>query len=126
MALQDEAIFFYSDWGILKEIKAKMPEAYLMPRLYKASQVRKTYRKLDPVIGHIDPSFNNAKTKSEAQKYGLRTWINSLGSVDEELRVNPDSPLAHELIENGVSLVQTDLPEIWIRIKNGKDTTGLK
>lgn len=126
MDVMDEVIFFDSDWEILEEIKAKMPEAFLMPRLYKTRQIRKTYRKLEPIIVHIDPGFNTPKTRRKARKFGIRTWINSLGSLDEELRLNPDSPRSHELIENGASLVQTDLPELWISIKKGTNTTDLK
>ena len=89
MNVLDEVIFFDSDWKILKAVKAKMPDAYLMPRTYKAKQIKKAYKQLDPVIVHIDPSFNTKKTISIAKKYGMRTWINSLGDLDRELSKNP-------------------------------------
>ncbi|WP_192348694.1 glycerophosphodiester phosphodiesterase family protein [Algoriphagus sp. Y33] len=126
MDVLDEVIFFDSDWQVLREIKAKLPDAFLMPRLYKTAQIRKANKKLTPVIVHIDPGFNTPKTMLEAKKYGLRIWINSLGSVDDELRVNPDSPLSHKLVENGASLVQTDLPKLWVRIKENRNAIGLK
>ncbi|SFB10759.1 glycerophosphodiester phosphodiesterase family protein [Algoriphagus aquimarinus] len=114
----DEVIFFDSDWKILAEIKSKMPTAYLMPRTYKANQIKKAYKKLDPVIVHIDPSFNTEKTIKIAQKYGLRTWINSLGDLDKELTTNPKPELAFDLVEHGANIVQTDLPAFWIGIKS--------
>ena len=113
----DEVIFFDSDWKILAEIKSKMPTAYLMPRTYKAKQIKKAYKKLDPVLVHIDPSFNTEKTIKIAQKYGLRTWINSLGDLDKELSKNPKPELAFDLVEHGANTVQTDLPAFWIGVK---------
>jgi len=117
MDMLDEVIFFDSEWDILQEIKAKMPSAYVMPRVYKAKQIKKAYKKLDPVIVHIDASFDNPQTKLEARKYGVRLWINSLGKLDEELQEYPDSPQRYRLIENGASVVQTDLPEAWLKVK---------
>ena len=118
MDVLDEVIFFDSDWQVLREIRAKLPEAFLMPRLYKTNEIRKAYRKLTPVVVHIDPGFNTPKTMLKAQKFGLRTWINSLGALDNELRVNPDSPLSHKLLEYGASMVQTDLPELWVKLRD--------
>lgn len=113
----DEVIFFDSDWDILKAVKAKMPNAYLMPRTYKAKQIKKAYKQLDPVMVHIDPSFNTEKANALAQKYGVRTWINSLGDLDRELSKNPKPELAFDLIQNGANVVQTDLPSFWVGIK---------
>ncbi|PZX53945.1 glycerophosphoryl diester phosphodiesterase [Algoriphagus ratkowskyi] len=113
----DEVIFFDSDWEILKAIKAKMPSAYLMPRTYKTKQIKKAYKQLDPVIVHIDPSFNSKKTYALAKKFGVRTWINSLGDLDRELSKNPKPELAFDLLQHGASVVQTDLPKFWIGIK---------
>lgn len=118
MNVLDEVIFFDSDWEILKAVKAKMPDAYLMPRTYKAKQIKKAYKQLDPVIVHIDPSFNTKKTISIAKKYGMRTWINSLGDLDRELNKNPIPELAFELIQFGANTIQTDLPAFWIDIKS--------
>lgn len=112
----DEVIFFDSDWKVLKTINDHMPEAYLMPRTYKTKQIKKAFKKLDPVVVHIDPSFNSEKTIELAKKYGLRTWINSLGDLDRELSVNPDPALAKELVRNGANIVQTDLPAFWLSI----------
>ena len=115
--VQDEVIFFDSDWAILKEIKTIMPEALLMPRAYKVKDIKKAQRKLNPALIHIDPSFNTRKTMSVAKKYGMRTWINSLGDLDRELTKKPNPKLALELIQYGANTVQTDLPDFWITIK---------
>lgn len=123
MQVEDEVIFFDSDWKVLKEVKAIFPEAYLMPRAYKPKHVKKAYRKLDPVMVHIDPSFNTEKTMTSATKYGLRTWINSLGDLDRKLVSNPNPEFALELIKYGANTVQTDLPEFWIGIK--MDSTSI-
>ncbi|UZD23903.1 glycerophosphodiester phosphodiesterase family protein [Algoriphagus halophytocola] len=125
MDMLDEVLFFDSDWSILRKIKAAMPEAYLMPRLYKTNQIRKAYRKLDPVVVHIDPGFNTRETMQKASKYDVRTWINSLGELDKELQLNPNSSQKTELLENGASMVQTDLPELWVNYRNSGKTKSL-
>mgnify|MGYP003648913825 CR=1 FL=1 len=117
MGVEDEMIFFDSDWKVLKEVRARMPKAYLMPRTYKIKHIKKAYNKLNPVIVHIDPSFNSQKTAEIAKKYRLRTWINSLGDLDNELSINPNPELALDLIQHGANTVQTDLPEFWIKVK---------
>ena len=117
MEVLDEVIFFDSDWKILKEVKEKMPTAYLIPRTYKAKDIKKAVKQLDPVIVHIDPSFNTQKTAALSEKFGVRTWINSLGDLDSELSKNPKPELALDLIKHGANTVQTDLPEFWIGIK---------
>ena len=117
MKVQNEVIFFDSDWKILKEIKQKMPEAYLMPRTFKTKDIKKVHKKLKPVIVHIDPSFNTEKTMALAKDFDVRTWINSLGDLDKRLTLNPDKELAQELIQHGANMVQTDLPAFWVGIK---------
>jgi glycerophosphoryl diester phosphodiesterase len=118
LEVQDEVIFFDSDWEILKEVRSKIPNAYLMPRTYNVKQIKKAYKKLDPVIVHIDPSFNTKKSISIAKKYGIRTWINSLGNLDQILKSNPNPELAFELVQHGANTVQTDLPKFWINFKS--------
>lgn len=115
--LFDEVIFFDSDWKVLQEIKSQYPAAYLMPRTYKMKEVKKAYKKLNPVIVHIDPSFNTKEVNSLAKKYGLRTWINSLGDLDNQLKSNPQPGIALELISHGANVVQTDLPAFWLSVK---------
>jgi len=113
----DEVIFFDSDWKVLQEIKSQYPDAYLMPRTYKKKQVKKAYKKLDPVIVHIDQNFNTKEVNGLAKKYGFRTWINSLGELDQKLAKDPQVEYALDLISDGANVVQTDLPEFWLTIK---------
>ncbi|SIN73453.1 glycerophosphodiester phosphodiesterase family protein [Algoriphagus halophilus] len=121
----DEVIFFDSDWKVLQEIKSQYPDAYLMPRTYKKQQVKKAYKKLDPVIIHIDPNFNTKEVNGLAKKYGFRTWINSLGELDQKLAKDPQVKYALDLISNGANVVQTDLPEFWLMIKKQTSSSSI-
>ncbi|GGF31037.1 glycerophosphodiester phosphodiesterase family protein [Echinicola rosea] len=115
----DQLIFFDADWGVLGEIRKKLSGAYLMPRTYKRGEIKKAVKKLDPVAIHIDPSFYDRRTVKLAKKHGVRIWINSLGDRDHALRGHQDVKGSIEWVERGANMVQTDLPEFWVSVRDG-------
>ncbi|WP_186758058.1 glycerophosphodiester phosphodiesterase family protein [Echinicola salinicaeni] len=116
--MEEDLIFFDSDWKVLAVIKDSIPEALLMPRAYKPKDIKKLVKQLKPKIVHIDPSFYNSKTIALAEKYELRIWINSLGTLDSELDESKDKEKAEAWIRKGANIVQTDLPAFWVGINS--------
>jgi glycerophosphoryl diester phosphodiesterase len=117
MDVVDELLFFDSDWDVLAELKANLPGAYIMPRTYKAKEIKKAVKKFNPRVVHIDPGFYTPKTVKMARKFGVRLWINALGDIDRKMQVNPDPEWAKEWLGKGATMVQTDLPEFWTKLK---------
>ncbi|UCS92036.1 glycerophosphodiester phosphodiesterase family protein [Echinicola marina] len=118
LEMEEDLIFFDSDWEILAAIQASIPEAILMPRAYKAGDIKKLAKKFKPSVIHIDPSFYSTKTITMADKYQLRIWINSLGDLDQELDKSKDKEKAAAWISKGANIVQTDLPAFWVGINS--------
>lgn len=117
----DQLIFFDADWEVLERISHKLDGAHLMPRAYKPNDIKKAVKRLDPVAIHIDPSFYTAKTIKLANKHGLRIWINSLGDRDKALKRAPDVQASCKWLEKGANMVQTDLPEFWVSVRESLD-----
>lgn len=121
--MADQVFFFDSDWEVLDEVRSLMPEAQLMPRARSLADIYKIEKRFAPAIVHIDPSFYTSKTMKLCRKFGMKTWINSLGELDRKLLENPDQKLAAELVVRGARMVQTDFVEFWVKYRgavNGK------
>jgi glycerophosphoryl diester phosphodiesterase len=121
--MADQVFFFDSDWEVLDEVRSLMPEAQLMPRARSLADIYKIEKRFAPAIVHIDPSFYTSKTMKACRKFGMKTWINSLGELDRKLLENPDQKLAAELVVPGARMVQTDFVEFWVKYRgavNGK------
>lgn len=117
MDVVDELLFFDSDWDVLGAFQTKLPDAFIMPRTYKTKEIKKAVKKFNPRAVHIDPSFYTAKTVAKAKKYGVRLWINALGDLDTEMLANPDQEWAREWLNKGATMVQTDVPSFWTKLK---------
>lgn len=117
MDVVDELLFFDSDWDVLAAFQTKLPDAFIMPRTYKTKEIKKAVKKFNPRAVHIDPSFYTPKTVAKAKKYGVRLWINALGDVDREMLANPDQEWAREWLNKGATMVQTDVPSFWTKLK---------
>ncbi|AWW28772.1 glycerophosphodiester phosphodiesterase [Echinicola strongylocentroti] len=117
----DQLLFYDGDWDVLAEIKRKYPQAYLMPRAHNKRHIKKAVKRLDPEVIHIDPSFYTPKTIETAEKFGLRIWINSLGDRDESIKSSPNVNDQMEWVHKGANMVQTDLPEFWVGVRNDSD-----
>jgi glycerophosphoryl diester phosphodiesterase len=112
--MADQVFFFDSDWEVLDQVRSLMPEAQLMPRARSVADIYKIEKRFAPVMVHIDPSFYTSKTMKVSRKFGMKTWINSLGESDRKLLANPDSKLAAALVVPGARMVQTDFVEFWV------------
>jgi len=117
MDVVDELLFFDSDWDVLAAFQLRLPDAFIMPRTYKAREIKKAVKKFNPRVVHIDPSFYTPKTVAIAKKYGVRLWINALGDTDRKMLANPDQKWAREWLNKGATMVQTDVPSFWIQLK---------
>ncbi len=117
LGMEDQVFFFDSDWEVLDEVRRLLPEAQLMPRAYSLNDVLKAEKKFQPSMIHIDPSFYNGKTMKSCRKFGMKTWINSLGDSDRRLSANPDPKIAKELISLGARMVQTDMVPFWVEYR---------
>lgn len=118
MGITDHLLFFDSDWKVLQNIKQQLPRAYLMPRAYKTKHIKKAYKKLRPEAIHIDQGFYTLKTIKQANKYGMRIWINSLGDRDRQISSSPEPQKDLQWIQQGANMVQTDFPEYWLSIQS--------
>jgi len=115
--MADQVFFFDSDWDVLDHVRSLMPEAQLMPRAYSTDDIYKIEKRFAPAMVHIDPSFYTSKTMKACRKFGMKTWINSLGDLDRKLNSSPDPKLALDLVSPGARMVQTDLVEFWVGIR---------
>jgi glycerophosphoryl diester phosphodiesterase len=117
MDVVDELLFFDSDWDVLAAFQESLPDAFIMPRTYKAKEIKKAVKRFNPRAVHIDPSFYTPKTVAIAKKYGVRLWINALGKIDRNMLANPDEEWAREWLNKGATMVQTDVPSFWTKLK---------
>ncbi len=123
LGMEDQVFFFDSDWDVLDHVRSLMPEAQLMPRAYSVDDIYKIEKRFSPAMVHIDPSFYTTKTMKACRKFGMKTWINSLGDSDRKLTANPDPKIAAELVTPGARMIQTDLVPFWVdyrSVVNGK------
>lgn len=118
LEMEEDLIFFDSDWEVLAVIQASIPEAILMPRAHKPKDIKKMVKLLKPNVVHIDPTFYSPKTIALAEKHKLRIWINALGDMDRELDKSKDKEKAKVWISMGANMVQTDLPAFWVGINS--------
>lgn len=116
--MADQVFFFDSDWDVLDHVRSLMPEAQLMPRTYSLEDIYKVEKRFAPEMVHIDPSFYNSKTMKVCRKFGMKTWINSLGDLDRKLNSTPDPKLALDLVAPGARMVQTDLVDFWVEVRS--------
>ena len=79
-------------------------------------------KRFHPEMVHIDPSFYNGKTMKACRKFGMKTWINSLGETDRKLTANPDFKLAEEMVTGGARMIQTDLVEFWVNFRSSANS----
>ncbi|WP_339716345.1 glycerophosphodiester phosphodiesterase family protein [Cyclobacterium amurskyense] len=117
MDVVDELLFFDSDWDVLAAFQESLPDAFIMPRTYKAKEIKKAVKRFNPRAVHIGPSFYTPKTVAIAKKYGVRLWINALGKIDRNMLANPDEEWAREWLNKGATMVQTDVPSFWTKLK---------
>ncbi|OOG76821.1 glycerophosphodiester phosphodiesterase family protein [Algoriphagus sp. A40] len=118
LGMADQVFFFDSDWNVLDHVRSLMPEAQLMPRAYSTDDIYKIEKRFAPAMVHIDPSFYTNKTMKACRKYGMKTWINSLGGTDGKIAANPDPKLAEQLVTPGAKMVQTDEVAFWVSFRN--------
>jgi len=115
--MADQVFFFDSDWDVLDHVRSLMPEAQLMPRTYSVEDIYAAEKRFAPAMVHIDPSFYTSKTMKVCRKFGMKTWINSLGDLDRKLNSTPDPKLALDLVAPGARMVQTDLVDFWVEVR---------
>ncbi len=120
--MADQVFFFDSDWEVLARVRSLMPEARLMPRTYSVGDIYAVKKRFHPEMVHIDPSFYNGKTMKACRKFGMKTWINSLGETDRKLTANPDFKLAEEMVTGGARMIQTDLVEFWVNFRSSANS----
>ncbi len=118
LGMADQVFFFDSDWEVLDKVRSLLPEAQLMPRTYSVKDIYAVEKRFQPAMVHIDPSFYNGKTMKACRKFGMKTWINSLGETDRKLTANPDPTLAEEMVAGGARMVQTDQVAFWVNFRN--------
>lgn len=101
--------FFDSDWDVLEKVYAAHPDWKIMPRSYNKKEALEAYEKFKPWAIHVDPSFATPELSDLLHSKGVRVWINSLGEVDDDLRLGKEDSF-YELLKTRADIIQTDLP----------------
>jgi glycerophosphoryl diester phosphodiesterase len=119
----NQVFFFDNDYDALKEVLSMLPDALLMPRAYSYEMADSALKVFSAEVVHIDDSFYTPELTSLIRSKNARIWINALGDQDHLLRVNETEKALENLLKYGANIIQTDEPEILIKILNSK---GLK
>lgn len=117
----NQVFFFDNDYNALKEVLTMLPEALLMPRAYDYNMADSALKMFTPEVVHIDESFYTLELTSLIQNKNARIWINALGEQDDFIRKNESEKALVNLLKNGANIIQTDEPELLIKILNSKE-----
>jgi glycerophosphoryl diester phosphodiesterase len=117
---QDIVFFFDSDYQILGEVQKAGKDLMIMPRAHSIAEADSAITLFDPPVVHIDFSFYSPECTALIRSSQARIWINALGDLDEDLRKGREKRALKKLLEDGANVVQTDEPELLLRLLKEK------
>ncbi|GJM60581.1 glycerophosphodiester phosphodiesterase family protein [Persicobacter diffluens] len=107
----DQCLFF-CDEADMDYVLGRAPEALVMPRARSMESLEHLMEKYNPAIIHIDDSnfeVSEAVLYIKSMRADCRVWANALGKYDRAA-IEGDDEGIHRLMEQGIDVVQTDLP----------------
>lgn len=107
--------FFDSDYAMLAKVDSMDKDFMLMPRAYSYDMADSAITRFKPEVVHIDPKFYTPEVIQLIKKNGSRSWINTLGKLDEDIRKGKAVETLEALLKNGVNIIQTDEPELLLK-----------
>lgn len=118
--MQDQVIFFDSDYEVLQRVKSRNQDFMVMPRAHRLTEADSAIALFDPPVVHIDFDFYTPETVSVIKGSRARVWINALGEPDQILREGKPKKALKKLLVHGANIIQTDEPEMFISILEKK------
>lgn len=112
-SLFESTIFLVYDLEQAKMLKGRRKNFNILMRAISEDDLPKIYEVLTPEAVHIDDRFNTISTNEMIKNNGSKSYINSLGKIDEEAFHNPN--IFQEIYTKGPNMIQTDYPEILLR-----------
>jgi glycerophosphoryl diester phosphodiesterase len=122
----NQVFFFDNDYDALKEVLTMLPEALLMPRAYNYEMADSSLKVFTPEVIHIDESFYTPEVSDLIKAKNARIWINALGEPDDQISNGKDEEVLVVLLKNGANIIQTDEPEILIKLLEKKGLRKIK
>ncbi|WP_428656380.1 glycerophosphodiester phosphodiesterase family protein [Runella sp.] len=113
---EDIVFYFDSDYDALKFVDKVDKKYMLMPRAHSKAMADSAITLFKPEVVHIDFSFYTPEVVNLIKKRGARVWINALGSIDGLLRTGKQSEALDQLLKNGANVIQTDEPELLLKL----------
>ncbi len=110
--MEEQVIFFDSDFAVLDSVLLMDSTLILMPRAHSLDETNKIINRYHPEVIHIDKSFYSKEVVDIIKKSGARVWINALGKTDIEAFGGNVDKAYGELLKGGANIIQTDLPLI--------------
>lgn len=107
--------FFDSDYAMLAKVDSMDKNFMLMPRAYSYAMADSAIIRFKPEVVHIDPKFYTPEVIQLIKRNGSRSWINTLGRLDEDIRNGKAVETLEVLLKNGVNIIQTDEPELILK-----------
>jgi len=112
-SLSQSTIFLVYDLEHARMLNRRGKDFNILMRARSEEDLPEIYEILTPEAVHIDDSFNTINTNDIIKNNGSRSFINSLGRIDEEAIHNPDR--FQEIYKKGANMIQTNYPEILLR-----------
>jgi len=112
--MQDDVLFFDSDFSVLQKVQNKNANFMIMPRAYSAAQADSAIMLFDPPVVHIDFDCYTHETIGMIKGSLARVWINALGEPDEDIKSGKPKRALKKLLSNGANVVQTNEPALLI------------
>ena len=110
LGMENQVVFFDSDFAVLDSVKLLDSTLMVMPRARSAEKLQWMIERYHPVIVHIDPSFYTPEVVNTIKQGKARVWINALGKADVQAGLGMTDSAYGSLIEGGANVIQTDRP----------------
>lgn len=117
---EDIVFYFDSDYEALRFVDRVDKKYMLMPRAHSGAMADSAITLFNPEVVHIDFSFYTPEVVSLIKKRGARVWINALGPIDGQLKTEKRNEALEQLLRHGANVIQTDEPELLLKILKEK------
>jgi glycerophosphoryl diester phosphodiesterase len=107
--------FFDSDYDMLAKVDSASKDFMLMPRAHSYAMADSALVRFTPEVIHIDSKFYTPEVINLIKSKGARSWINTLGKLDQDIRNGKAEETLETLLKNGVNIIQTDEPELLLK-----------
>jgi len=115
MNAKDRVIFYVKDIKSVRKIKKKIPEAFIMKKVFNTPNIKNDLEKFSPDVMHL--GFNDAEREvafiNVLIPYNKALNVNSIKKIDPLARKSMD--VYSELVEKKVNIILTDYPEILLK-----------